>query len=220
MRRAPPRNPTNMTIKETPPLQGGQSAAAAEAEATRACLSGRSIVLVGLPGVGKSSVGRRLAQRIDLPFVDADSEIEKAAGMAISEIFEHRGESSFRDGEAKVIARLVSGAPMVVATGGGAFMHQDTRQAVAARGVSVWLDAANDVLLNRIRKRSHRPLFAKGDPVKTLRSLRDTRAPQFATADLHVRSSSGPHDRVVSAIIHGLLTHAPFGAPLEQDLEP
>ena len=220
MRRATPRNPSCMTIKETLPLQDGQSAAAAEAEAARACLAGRSIVLVGLPGVGKSSVGRRLSQRIGLPFVDADSEIEKAAGMAISEIFAHRGEPAFRDGEAKVIARLVSGAPLVIATGGGAFMREDTRQAVAARGVSVWLDATNDVLLNRIRKRSHRPLFAKGDPVKTLRNLRTARDPQFATADLHVRSSSGPHDQVVSAIIHGLLTHAPFGAPLEQDLEP
>lgn len=197
-----------MAMKETAPLGDEQSEADADAEAVRSILGERCIVLVGLPGVGKSSVGRRLAQRLRLGFVDADAEIEKAAGMAISEIFAHRGEPAFRDGEAKVIARLLHEGPKVVATGGGAFMREDTRTAVTQSAVSVWLDAGNDVLIARIKKRTHRPLFATGDPVETLRALRQLRDPQFATADIHVRSTSGPHDRVVDAIFHAFLTRS------------
>jgi shikimate kinase len=167
-------------------------------------LAGRNVVLVGLPGAGKSSVGRRLAAVLEIPFVDADVEIEKAAGMTIADIFATRGEAEFRDGEARVIARLLDDGPQVIATGGGAFMAASTREAIAARGVSVWLDAGNDVLLSRIAKRTNRPLFNGVDPEHRLNELRAARDPVFAEALIRVTSSAGPHERVVSAILDGL----------------
>nr|WP_202913291.1 shikimate kinase [Acuticoccus sediminis] len=165
---------------------------------------GRNPVLVGLPGAGKSSVGKRLAARLGVPFVDADTEIEKAAGMTIDEIFKMHGEPAFRDGEARVIARLVTGGPQVIATGGGAFMRADTREAIARDGIAIWLDASTDVLLSRIVRRTNRPLFHNVDPRQKLVDLRAVRDPVFAEAPIRVTSSAGPHDRVVNAIIREL----------------
>ncbi|MEM7695899.1 MAG: shikimate kinase [Pseudomonadota bacterium] len=164
----------------------------------------RSIVLVGLPGAGKSSVGKRLAARLKLPFVDADSEIERAAGMAIAEIFKTHGEAAFREGETRVIARLLTDQIQVIATGGGAFMSPATRAAVAGNGISVWLDASTDVLVSRIEKRNHRPLFHNVDPREKLLELRAARDPFFAEADIRIASSAGPHDRVVTRIVKAL----------------
>ncbi len=168
----------------------------------------RSIVLVGLMGAGKSSVGKRLAQRLGLPFVDADTEIEAAAGMTIAEIFAQHGEPYFREGERKVIARLLDGPPKVLATGGGAFMDQDTRRLVRQRGRSVWLKAELDVLVRRCARRSHRPLLNQGsDLPTTLKRLMDLRYPVYAEADLTVESHDGPHERVVEAIVARLGHH-------------
>lgn len=176
-------------------------------------LSGRNLVLVGLPGAGKSSVGKRLAARLGIPFVDADCEIEKAAGMPIAEIFAAHGEPAFREGEARVIARLLTDGQRVIATGGGAFMSEVTRRAVADRGIAIWLDARTDVLVSRVAKRDHRPLFQNVDPRQKIEELRAVRDPVFAEAPVRVTSSSGPHERVVNAIIKALSVHlsAPAG---------
>jgi shikimate kinase len=182
-------------------LQNEATATAAVA----AALGSRSIVLVGMMGVGKSSIGRRLAMRLGIPFVDADAEIEKAAGMSISDIFAHRGEADFRGGEARVIARLLDGGPQVLAAGGGAFMNEATRQAICAKGVSIWLKADLDVLLRRISKRrNERPLLQTGDPEATLRALLVEREPTYAQADLTVHSREVAHDAIVAEIIAAL----------------
>jgi len=168
-------------------------------------LGRRSIVLVGMMGVGKSSVGRRLAARLAIPFVDADVEIEKAAGMSITDIFSHQGEAYFRSGEARVIARLLEGGPQVLAAGGGAFMNPNTRDLVRAKGVSVWLKAEIDVLLRRISKRRNdRPLLQTADPGETLRALLVEREPVYAQSDLIVQSREVPHDAVVADIMTAL----------------
>ena len=168
-------------------------------------LGRRSIVLVGMMGAGKSSVGRRLASRLGIPFVDADIEIEKAAGMTITEIFASQGEPYFRAGEARVIARLLEGGPQVLATGGGAFMNTDTRTNIRAKGaISVWLRATLEVLSRRIRRRNDRPLLTTVDPVETLRRLMDERYPVYAQADLTVESRDVPHEAIVDEIIEGL----------------
>src|ERR1700733_14682780 len=165
-------------------------------------LGRRSIVLVGMMGVGKSSIGRRLAARLGIPFVDADSEIEKAAGMSIAEFFARHGEPSFRSGEARVIARLLGSGPQVLATGGGAVMNADTRAAIKAKGVSVWLSADFDVLVRRINKRKNdRPMLQTADPAATLRELLAAREPAYAQADLTVQSREVPHDAIVSEIM-------------------
>jgi len=165
-------------------------------------LGRRSIVLVGMMGVGKSSVGRRLAARLSIPFIDADSEIEKAAGMTIPEIFARHGEPYFRGGEARVIARLLDGGPQVLATGGGAVMNADTRAAIKAKGVSIWLSAELDVLMRRINKRKNdRPMLQTADPAVTLRELLAAREPAYAQADLTVQSREVPHDAIVSEIM-------------------
>jgi shikimate kinase len=185
---------------------------ATETAAVLAALGSRSIVLVGMMGVGKSSIGRRLATRLGIPFVDADTEIEKAAGMSITDIFAHRGEADFRSGEARVIARLLDSGPQVLAAGGGAFMNDATREAIRAKGVSVWLKAELDVLLRRISKRrNERPLLQTGDPEATLRALLVEREPTYAQADLTVQSREVAHDAIVSDIIAGLgsFLHAP-----------
>ncbi|MEM9223448.1 MAG: shikimate kinase [Pseudomonadota bacterium] len=163
-----------------------------------------NIVLVGLPGAGKSSVGRRLAARLGVPFTDADAEIEAAAGMSIADIFAAHGEAAFREGEARVIGRLLREGPQVVATGGGAFMSKETRDAISANGISVWLDASTDVLLSRIVRRSHRPLFHDVDPRAKLIQLRAERDPVFAQAAIRITSSAGPHERVVNRIVKAL----------------
>ncbi|CAM5197751.1 shikimate kinase [Bosea thiooxidans] len=171
----------------------------------RAALSGRAIVLVGMMGSGKSSVGRRLAGRLGLPFVDADTEIETAAGMTIPEIFAQRGEAEFRDGERRVISRiLTTRAPLVLATGGGAFMNAETRERVKELGISVWLKAEPDVLMRRVRKRSNRPLLQTADPEATLRRMLAEREPVYALADLTILSSDEPHEVVVGETIAAL----------------
>ena len=167
-------------------------------------LGTRSIVLVGLMGAGKSTVGRRLGQKLALPFLDADHEIEAAAGMTIPDIFSIHGESYFRDGERRVIARLLQEGPLVLATGGGAFMSEETRVRIREAGVSVWLRADLDVLMRRVRKRQNRPLLANPDPEGTMRRLIDLRYPVYATADLTVDSHEAPHDRVVHDVIEAL----------------
>src|SRR5918912_76832 len=166
-------------------------------ETVRRRLGRRSIVLVGLMGAGKSTVGRRLAARLNLPFTDADHEIESAAGMSIPEIFTLHGEPSFRDGERRVIARLLRDGPMVLATGGGAYMDPQTRAGIAENGVSVWLKAEFDVLMRRVRKRQNRPLLQNPDPEGTMRRLIEARHPVYARADVTVESREIPHDRVV-----------------------
>jgi shikimate kinase len=171
-----------------------------------AALGQRSIVLVGMMGAGKSSIGRRLAARLTIPFVDADTEIEKAAGMAISEIFSAHGESYFRAGEARVIARLLESGPQVLATGGGAFMSGETRAAIRVHGISVWLRATVDVLIRRIRRRSDRPLLKDVDPAETLKRLIDERHPTYAEADVTVESRDVPHETIVEEIVAGLYT--------------
>jgi len=181
--------------------------AAALAAAILPRLGRRSIVLVGMMGVGKSSIGRRLAARLAIPFVDADAEIEKAAGMSIADIFARHGEGDFRSGEARVIARLLESGPQVLATGGGAFMNPDTRAAIRAKGVSVWLSAEFDVLMRRISKRKgERPLLQTADPAATLRRLLAEREPVYAQADLTVQSREVAHDAVVSDILSALAT--------------
>lgn len=182
----------------------GASRASPSAEALRARLGTRSLVLVGLPGAGKSSVGKRLAARLHLAFVDADCEIEKAAGLSIADIFERHGEPAFREGEERVIARLLQEGPQVLATGGGAFMSAATRAAIAQRGVAIWLDATTDVLVSRIAKRNHRPMFRNVNPWAKVKELRSMRDPMFAQAPIRVVSSAGPHERVVSRILTAL----------------
>jgi shikimate kinase len=187
-------------------LQNG-SPERASAAAILGLLGGRSIVLVGMMGVGKSSIGRRLAARLGVQFVDADAEIEKAAGMSIADIFARHGEADFRSGEARVIARLLDGGPQVLATGGGAVMNADTRAAIKAKGVSIWLSAEFDVLLRRINKRKNeRPLLQTADPAATLRELLVAREPVYAQADLTVQSREVPHDAIVSEIMMALAT--------------
>jgi shikimate kinase len=175
--------------------------------AVATALGPRSIVLVGMMGAGKSSVGRRLAVRLGIPFVDADSEIEKAAGMTIPEIFAAHGEPYFRAGEARVIARLLDSGPQVLATGGGAFMNADTRAAIGDKGISVWLRASLDVLTRRIRRRNDRPLLKNSNPTETLRQLIDERSPTYALADLTIESREVPHDVIVDEVVAALCGH-------------
>lgn len=173
-------------------------------------LGQRAVVLVGMMGSGKSSVGRRLASRLGLPFVDADTEIETAAGMSIPEIFAERGEAEFRDGERRVIGRiLTTRAPLVLATGGGAFMNADTRARIAELGVSVWLRAEPEVLMRRVRKNTKRPLLQTADPEATLRRMLAEREPVYALADLEVISREEPHEVVVDEIVAALGRHLP-----------
>ncbi len=185
-------------------IQNGDHAAALAA-AILAPLGTRSIVLVGMMGVGKSSIGRRLGARLVIPFVDADAEIEKAAGMSVADIFARHGEADFRKGEARVIARLLENGPRVLATGGGAFMNPDTRDAIRAKGVSIWLKADLEVLLRRINKRKNdRPLLQTADPAETLRALLAEREPIYAGADLTLHSHEVAHDFIVADIMTAL----------------
>lgn len=177
---------------------------AAAVAAVRAILGTRTIVLVGMMGAGKSSIGRRLALTLDIPFVDADTEIEKAAGMSIPDIFESQGEAYFRAGEARVIARLLDHGPNVLATGGGAYMNAQTRALIRERGVSVWLKAELDVLLKRVRRRADRPLLKDGDPAVTLERLIAERYPVYGEADITVMSRDVPHETIVGEIIAAL----------------
>lgn len=172
----------------------------------------RSIVLVGLMGVGKSTIGRRLAARLSIPFVDADQEIEVAAGLSIPEIFARFGEPHFRDGERRVIARLIDGAPKVIATGGGAFMHPETRALILDQTIAVWIDADIDTLAERVARRDNRPLLKGKDAKVVLAELAAFRNPVYALAPVHVQSQTAPHDATVTAILEKLACHASLSA--------
>lgn len=165
---------------------------------------GKPIVLVGLMGVGKSTVGRRLATRLGLPFVDADTEIESAAGMTIAEIFDKFGEAHFRDGERRVIARLIDGTPKVIATGGGAFINDTTRALILDQAVAVWLNADPDILADRVSRRDTRPLLRGKNPREVLGDLARVRNPIYAQAPIHVASNRAPHEATVGAILKAL----------------
>jgi shikimate kinase len=164
----------------------------------------RTVALVGMMGAGKSALGRRLAQRLSVAFHDADTEIERAAGCSISEIFERYGEPAFRDGERRVIARLLGERPHVLATGGGAFVDEETRERVRQNAVSVWIKAPIEVLLARTKRRDTRPLLRLGDPRETLARLLAAREPIYAQADLTVASEDGPHQIAVDQIVEAL----------------
>jgi len=180
---------------------------APDAAAIVTALGARSIVLVGMMGAGKSSIGRRLASRLEVSFIDADTEIEEAAGMSIPDIFASHGEAEFRAGEARVIARLLDGGPQVLATGGGVFMNAETRALIAAKGISVWLKAEFEVLMRRIKRRHDRPLLKTDDPGATLRELMEARYPIYAEAELTVQSRELPHERIVDEIVTALAQH-------------
>ena len=178
-----------------------------EADITSA-LGRRSVVLVGMMGAGKSTIGRRLAARLRLPFLDADIEIEAAAGMSIPDIFETHGEPHFRDGEARVIARLLDSGPAVIATGGGAFMREETRNRIRDKAVSIWLKADVDVIMKRVKRRADRPLLQTEDPAATINRLLAEREPVYGNADLTIASRDVPHDKIVDesiAALHALL---------------
>lgn len=166
--------------------------------------SERSIVLVGLMGVGKSTVGRRLARRLGLPFVDSDEEIERAADHEIKEIFDRFGEASFRDGERRVIRRLIAGERKVIATGGGAFIDDETRALILDTCVAIWLDAEAETLAKRVSRRNHRPLLAGKDPLPFLRDLAEVRSPVYSQAHVRVSSGPGPHEQIVERIVRAL----------------
>ncbi len=167
-------------------------------------LGGRTIVMVGMMGAGKSSVGRRLAARLGLPFVDADTEIERAANATIPEIFETHGEAYFRDGERRVIQRLLDGSPKVLATGGGAFINAETRAAIRDAGVAIWLKAERDLILQRVKRRSNRPLLKTADPEATVDKLLAERNPIYAEANIHVQSRDVAHEIVMADILAAL----------------
>lgn len=167
-------------------------------------LGNRPIILIGLMGAGKTTIGRRLANRLDIPFRDADHEIEAAANLSVAEIFAQHGEDYFREGEKKVIARLLDEGVQVLATGGGAWMNEQTRALVKGQGVSVWLKAEFDILMARVRRRSHRPLLKDPDPEGVMRRLMDERYPIYAEADLTVMSVDAPHEVIVEAVVKAL----------------
>jgi len=167
-------------------------------------LGKRCVVLIGMMGAGKSTIGRRMAARLRLPFVDADTEIETAAGMSIPDIFETHGEPHFRDGEARVIARLLDNGPAVIATGGGAFMREETRGRVRDKAVSIWLKADAEIIMKRVRRRSDRPLLQNADPEATVSRLLGEREPIYGTADLTILSRDVPHDKIVEECLEAL----------------
>jgi shikimate kinase len=180
------------------------ASASQEAEIS-AALGTRSIVLVGMMGAGKSTIGRRLSARLRLPFLDADMEIEAAhAGMTIPEIFAAHGEPYFRDGEARVIARLLDGGPTVLATGGGAFMREETRSRIGAKAVSIWLKADADVIMRRVKRRADRPLLQTADPAATVGRLIEQREPVYQHADITIWSRDVPHDQIVDECMDAL----------------
>ena len=177
----------------------------ATARHVRQALGNRSIVMVGMMGCGKSAIGRRLANALDLKFVDADDEIEKAAGMSISEIFQQLGEQHFRDGERRVIARLLAGGPQVLSTGGGAYMSEETRERVRTTGIAVWLKAELPILMKRVMRRDNRPLLKTHNPEARMRELLDIRNPIYAEADITVESREIAHDVIVGEILNKLV---------------
>jgi shikimate kinase len=177
----------------------------ARAEDLAERLAGRPLVLVGMMGAGKTTVGRRLAARLNRPFLDSDEEIEKAAQMSIPEIFEQRGEPEFRAGETRVIARVLKTQNVVLATGGGAFVHPETRALVKEEAISVWLKAEIDILFERVSRRSNRPLLKTANPRATLQKLIDDRYPIYAEADVTVISRDVPQDAVAADVVDAVL---------------
>jgi shikimate kinase len=180
-------------------------------------LGRRAVVMVGMMGAGKSSIGRRLASRLGLPFVDADSEIEIAANASITEIFDRHGEDYFRDGERRVIKRLLDGEPKVLATGGGAFVPAETREAIRQHGISIWLQADRELLLSRVKRRSNRPLLRGGDPAEVIDRLIGEREPTYAEANIHIRSRDVAHENVVDDILAALDAYLGGGWAAEED---
>ena len=204
------RNAASVTAlsDEMPETVSPASTAIIQDAEIKAALGGRSVVLVGMMGAGKSTIGRRLSARLGLPFLDADTEIETAAGMSIPDIFESRGEPDFRDGEARVIARLLDSGPAVLATGGGAFMRQETRDRIRDKAVSIWLKADIDIIMRRVKRRFDRPLLQTADPEATVGRLISAREPMYQLADLTVWSRDVPHEKIVDECVqalHGLL---------------
>src|SRR6201996_9292077 len=169
-----------------------------------AALGLRSIVLVGMMGAGKSTIGRRLSVRLALPFLDADAEIELAHRMSIPDIFEKYGEPYFRDGEVRVIARLLDGGPAVIATGGGAVMREETRDRIREKAISIWLKADPDIIMRRVRRRSDRPLLQTADPEATVERLIREREPIYGLADITISSRDVPHEKIVDECIEAL----------------
>ena len=192
-----------------------QESKAPEADLIRR-LGPRAIVLVGLMGAGKTSVGKRIAAKLHLPFIDADAEIEKAADATIPEIFAQHGEAYFRDGERRVIRRLLDGNPKVLATGGGAFMNEETRGAILEGAVSIWLRAELDVLMARVRKRANWPLLQTADPEGTMRQLMKERDPVYALANVHILSRDVTHEVVADETIEALLAHLAAESPAQE----
>ncbi|NWG70625.1 MAG: shikimate kinase [Parvularculaceae bacterium] len=190
--------PTRRTVRKAPDLP-----------------CGRTVVLVGMMGAGKTTIGRRLAPRLGLRFFDADDEIQKAAGMSVADLFAAHGEASFRAGEAQVIARLLSGPPHVLATGGGAVLNAETRRRIKEQSISVWIKADVDTLLKRATRRDTRPLLRGGDPRETLARLLEARTPYYAEADLIVESAPGPHSKTVDLIVEALRPLAGALAPAQ-----
>jgi shikimate kinase len=188
-------------------VDGGLDRASARAgvDAMVRAAAAQPITLVGLMGAGKTTIGRRLAARLHLPFVDADAEIETASGLTVAEIFERFGEAHFRDGERRVIARLIDGNPKVIATGGGAFIQPDTRALILARTIAIWLDADVATLVERVRRRGTRPLLTGKDPGEVLRALAAARNPIYAEAPVRIGSRAGPHSETVDAIVAALV---------------
>jgi len=161
-------------------------------------------VLIGLMGAGKSAIGRRLGKRLGLSFVDADKEIEAAAGKSVTEIFNDHGEDYFRDGERRVIARLLENGPVVLATGGGAYMNEATRTEIADKGLSIWLKADLETLMERVSRRDTRPLLQAGDPRQIMQTLMDERYPVYASADITIESRDVPHEIIVEEIVEAV----------------
>ena len=188
------------------PSPGPESRSAALSEADLvSALGARAIVLVGMMGAGKTTVGRRLAARLKLPFVDTDIEIEAGhAGLTIPEIFAKYGEPYFRDGEARVIARLIGEGAQVLATGGGAFMREETRERIKTSAISIWLNVERDVILRRVKRRSDRPLLQTADPAATIDRLITERHPFYQTADITILSRDVPHDKIVDECVSAL----------------
>jgi shikimate kinase len=203
------------TAPEVLPMDARQAVIGGDQiERVLARLGTRCVVLVGMMGAGKTSIGRRLANLLHLPFFDADAEIEKAANLTIPEIFETYGEEHFREGERRVVTRLLASGPAVLATGGGAFMSEETRERCREHGVSVWLRADVPVLLDRVRKKGNRPLLNRPDPDEAMRQLLAEREPIYRLADIVVASREGPHQAVVAEIIAALDSHLTERTPL------
>jgi len=183
---------------------GRQTIDEQDVDRIHACLHGRNIVLIGMMGAGKTSVGRRLATALDLPFIDADAEIEQAANLTIAEIFSTYGEDHFRDGERKVITRLLGDGPRVIATGGGAFMNEETRAEISRHAITIWLKAALPLLMERVQRKANRPLLKESDPQDVMRRLLAVREPVYATADIVVASRDVPHSAIVGDALTAL----------------